>query len=387
MVALIGFAHTPFSRVAGLSVQTLMSQVAAEALADAGLEAAEIDAIVIGHFGAGMVRQGFVAGLASGLLPGLQMTAALRVESACASGSAALHQAALAIRAGAARRVLVIGVEVMSEIPTAAVGQALLSASYVEQEWPQPAGFAGLFAQIAACYAERYGDPQDAMALIAAKNHANGACNPLAQYQQRLSAEFCSQVSAANPRVVGLLRRSDCSAISDGAAAVVMAAAGAHPSGQAQIRLRAMAQANDLMPMASRDMSGFAGARRAWQQLLDKAGVTNDELDCVELHDCFTIAELMLYEAMGLTPAGQGRRALDEGWVLQGGRLPVNLSGGLKAKGHPVGATGVSMHVMAARLLLGRYRGDALPNARLAGVFNMGGAAVANYGSILERVQ
>jgi acetyl-CoA C-acetyltransferase len=141
------------------------------------------------------------------------------------------------------------------------------------------------------------------------------------------------------------------------------------------------------MPMSRRDMSQMAGARVAWQRLLQAAGLTLEDLDCVETHDCFTIAELMQYEAMGLAPAGQGVRALDEGWVMPGGKLPVNLSGGLKSKGHPVGATGVSMHVMAAWQLLGRYRADVLPDARLAAVFNMGGAGVANYGSVLERVE
>jgi acetyl-CoA C-acetyltransferase len=124
----------------------------------------------------------------------------------------------------------------------------------------------------------------------------------------------------------------------------------------------------------------------AWQRLLQRAGIGLNDLDLVETHDCFTIAELMQYEAMGLTEPGQGYRALDEGWVMPGGRLPVNLSGGLKAKGHPIGATGVSMHVLAAWQLLGRWRSVELPRSRLAAVFNMGGAGVANYGSVLERL-
>ena len=281
---------------------------------------------------------------------------------------------------------LAIGVEVMSDLPTREVGGVLLQASYLKEEADIPAGFAGMFGLITDRYAERFGDPRDAMARIAVKNHANGSHNPLAQYRQPLELEFCSTESDKNPRVVGRLLRTDCSPISDGAAAVVLSAHEAHPAGIPAVRLRAAAQANDLMPVSRRDMSELAGARVAWQRLLQAAGVTLDDLDCIEVHDCFTIAELMQYEALGITPPGQGHRALDEGWVYAGGRLPVNLSGGLKSKGHPIGATGVSMHVMAARMLLGRYRADVLPDARLAAVFDMGGAAVTNYGSILERV-
>jgi acetyl-CoA C-acetyltransferase len=387
MIDLIGFAHTPFTRAPGADLESLMAQVAGDALADAGLEAGEIDAVVIGHFGHGLAAQGFVAGLSSGLAPGLRGKPAMRVESACASGSAAVQLAALRIRAGEARRMLVIGVEVMSSLPTREVGQALLKASYVKDESEIEGGFAGMFAQITERYAQRFGDPHDAMARIAVKAHANGAHNPYAQYRQPLDLAHCRIASEKNPRVAGMLLRSDCSPISDGAAAIVMCDESAAPASAARVRLRAMSQVNDVMPTAQRDMSELRGARQAWQQMLAAGRITLDDLACVEVHDCFTIAELMLYEAIGLTASGQGRAALDEGWVQPGGRLPVNLSGGLKSKGHPVGATGVSMHVLAAWLLLGRFRPGALRGgAQLAGVLNMGGTAVTNFASLLERV-
>jgi acetyl-CoA C-acetyltransferase len=150
------------------------------------------------------------------------------------------------------------------------------------------------------------------------------------------------------------------------------------------VAFRAVRQVNDFLPMRGRDVTAFEGPRQAWAQALGDARLSIDDLSLVETHDCFTIAELIEYEAMGLTAPGEGARAIDEGWVEKGGRLPVNPSGGLKAKGHPIGATGVSMHALAAMQLTGMAGGMQIKDAKLAGVFNMGGAAVANYVSILE---
>jgi len=153
------------------------------------------------------------------------------------------------------------------------------------------------------------------------------------------------------------------------------------------IAFRARTQANDFLPMSKRDVTAFDGPATAWRNGLEEAGVALDDLSLVETHDCFTIAELIQYEAMGLTEAGRGAQALADGTVYKDGKLPVNPSGGLKAKGHPVGATGVSMHVMAARQLMEDAGEMQVKDAKLAGIFNMGGAAVANYLSILERVK
>jgi len=139
--------------------------------------------------------------------------------------------------------------------------------------------------------------------------------------------------------------------------------------------------------MSKRDILKFEGCTRAWQRALQKAGLAIGELSFVETHDCFTIAELIEYEAMGLTPQGQGARAIKEGWTQKDGKLPVNPSGGLKAKGHPIGATGVSMHALAAMQLTNNAGDLQVKNAQLGGIFNMGGAAVANYVSILERIK
>ena len=153
------------------------------------------------------------------------------------------------------------------------------------------------------------------------------------------------------------------------------------------VRFRAAVQVNDFLPLSRRDPIAFEGAAEAWRRALAASGLTLEDLSFVETHDCFTIAELIEYEAMGLAPAGQGARAALEGWTQKDGRLPVNPSGGLKSKGHPIGATGVSMHVLASMQLTGQAGEMQLPRADVAGVFNMGGAAVANYVSMLEAVR
>jgi len=278
----------------------------------------------------------------------------------------------------------VVGVEKMSEVSGQTVGDILIRASYVKEEGETEAGFAGIFGQIAQSYFQRYGDQSDALARIAAKNHKNGATNPLAQMQKDLGYDFCRTVSEKNPLVAGPLRRTDCSLVSDGAAAVVLTdVATAFTLGKAVV-FRAAEQVNDFLPMSRRDVTQFEGPALAWKRALAGARLDLSDLSLVEVHDCFTIAELLSYEAMGLTEIGEGAKAIEEGWAEKDGKLPVNPSGGLKSKGHPIGATGVSMHVLAAMQVTGTAGGIQVKDAKLAGVFNMGGAAVANYVSILE---
>jgi len=384
---IIGWAHTRFGKLDGETLESLVVRVAAEAIADAGLEPADIDEIVVGHFNQGLDPQGFPASLALQADGALRFKPATRVENACATGSAAIRQAAMAIGAGRARSVLVVGVEKMTAAPAAQVQASLASASYLAEGDGGDLSFAGIFGRIAQLYFQRYGDQSDALARIAAKNHRNGAANPLAHMQKDLGFEFCRTVSDRNPLVAGPLRRTDCSMVSDGAAALVLVHGDVVVGAAKSVGLRAQAQANDVLPMGGRDMTRFEGCAVAWNKALAQAGLGLDDLDFVETHDCFTIAELIEYEAMGLTPPGEGHRALLEGWTEVGGRLPVNPSGGLKAKGHPIGATGVSMHVMTAMQLMGTASGIQVPGATKGGIFNMGGAAVANYVSVLERVR
>jgi acetyl-CoA C-acetyltransferase len=278
-------------------------------------------------------------------------------------------------------------VEKMTATPGPEVGDILLRACYQKEEGDIPAGFAGVFGRIAERYFQRYGDQSDALATIAAKNHKNGVDNPWAQMRKDLGFEFCRAVSDKNPYVAPPLKRTDCSLVSDGAAALVLAdEETARALGKA-VRFRAAVQVNDFLPISKRDITQFEGASEAWSRALDASGLKLNDLSFVESHDCFTIAELLEYEAMGLTPPGQGARAALEGWTRKDGRLPVNPSGGLKAKGHPIGATGVSMHAITAMQLTGQApQGMQLPKADIGAVFNMGGAAVANYVSIMEPV-
>ncbi len=380
---IVGWAHTRFGKT-DHDVEDLIAEVAGAAIADAGLEPEGIDAVFVGMFNSGFSRQDFPASLAIQSVPALRFRPATRYENACASGSAALHGARDFLAAGRGRATLVIGVEKMTGATTAQAGDNLLGASYRREEADIPAGFAGVFGRIAETYFQRYGDASDALARIAAKNHRNGVDNPYAQLRKDLGFAFCSTVSEKNPYVAPPLRRTDCSPISDGAAALVLTDDDTARGLAKAVRFRAAVQVNDQLPLSQRDMTRMAGAELAWQRALDAAGVGLADLSFVETHDCFTIAELMAYEAMGLALPGQGARAAREGWAERDGRLPVNRSGGLKAKGHPVGATGVSMHVMAAMQLTGTAGAMQLPRAELGTVFNMGGAAVANYVSVLE---
>ncbi len=381
---IVGWAHTPFGKLEEPDVEALIGRVAGAAIADAGIAPAEIDAAFVGLFNNGFSRQDFPSSLVAQSVPELRFKPATRYENACASGSAAIHGARDFLAAGRGRFALVVGVEKMTATPGPQTGDNLLGAAYRREEGDIPAGFAGVFGRIAERYFQSHGDQSDALAAIAAKNHKNGVDNPYAQMRKDLGFAFCRTASERNPYVAPPLKRTDCSLVSDGAAALVLTdEATARAMGKA-VRFRAAVHVNDFLPLSKRDPTRFEGAAEAWRRALEAAGVDLDDLSFVELHDCFTIAELISYEAMGLTPPGQGARAVLEGWTAADGRLPVNRSGGLKAKGHPVGATGVSMHAIAAMQLAGEAGAMQLPRAELAGVFNMGGAAVANYVSILE---
>jgi acetyl-CoA C-acetyltransferase len=384
-VLLTGWGHSRFGKLTDETLESLIVQVATEAISNAGIEPGQIDEVYLGQFNSGMMPLAFPSSLALQISEQLANVPATRVENACASGSAAFQQGTKSLLAGTAKTVLVIGAEKMTHAGADVVGAALLGADYDMAGQASSTGFTGLFADVAKHYEKRYGSVSDILGTIAAKNHRNGVDNPYAQLRKDLGEEFCRTVSDKNPMVADPLRRTDCSPVSDGAAAVVLSTSPA-AAATSPVRLSGFGQANDFFPAERRDPTAFNATRVSWQRALGMAGATLEDLDFAEVHDCFTIAELLMYEAMGLTEPGKGTRAVKEGWVFKDGKLPINVSGGLKAKGHPVGATGVSQHVLAAMQLTGTAGDMQLAGPRRAAVQNMGGVGIANCVSVLEAV-
>lgn len=385
--SITGWGHTRFGRAAEPDVESLLATATTGALEHAEVGADEVDGIFVGVFNSGFSRQGFEAALVGAGRPDLAAVPAVHVENACATGSAALFAALDFLQAGRGKVALVAGAEKMTDASPEVVNDSLLAASY-RKEQEAAGSFAALFAGLAREYFDRYGDHSDTLARIAVKNHANGALNPYAHLQRRFDFDFCNTVSDKNPLVADPLRRTDCSLVSDGAAAVVLVAPDRVQDAPRAVTWRGRGQANDSLRVSDRaDVLELAGARRAFAAAMAEAGTGVTDLDLLETHDCFTMAELLTYEAFGLAETGKGAVAIETGHTERHGLLPVNLSGGLKAKGHPIGATGVSQHVMAAMQLAGEAGTMQLEGRELAGVFNMGGLAVANYFSVLERTR
>src|SRR6478609_7728299 len=276
--SIVGWAHTPFGKFDTETVESLVVKVANEALADAGISAGDVDEIVLGHFNAGFSPQDFTASLVLQADPKLRFKPTTRVENACATGSAAVHQGLRAIDANAARIVLVVGAEQMTTTPGPEIGKNLLKASYLPEDGDTPAGFAGVFGKIAQAYFQRYGDQSDALAIIAAKNHKNGVDNPYAQMRRDFGYEFCRQESEKNPFVAGPLKRTDCSLVSDGAAALVLADTATALKMRRAVAFRANEHMQDFLPMSKRDILQFEGCEQGWTRALAEAGVKLDDL-------------------------------------------------------------------------------------------------------------
>jgi len=264
MAVITGWAHTKFGKLEDKTVQELIAEVAIDAMKHAEVEPKDIDAIYVGNFNGGFNEQDFAASLVSLADDDLRYTPSTRVENACATGSAAIHQGINAIDAGKAGTVLVIGVEKMTEVSTRDAGGLLLRCSYHQEEAGIDGGFAGVFGQLAQSYFQQYGDQSAALAKIAAKNHSNGVHNPYAQMQRDFGFEFCNTVSDKNPIVAGPLRRTDCSLISDGAAAMVLTNMDRAWSAPRAIGFRAATQVNDYLPLSRRDKTELAGASNAF---------------------------------------------------------------------------------------------------------------------------
>ena len=386
-VSIVGWAHAPFGKFDNLDLEDLIKGVTKESLAHAGITGKEVGGVWLGQLNGGFVPEIFPSSLVLQADDGLRWAPATRLENACASGAAALYAACDAIESGRIDIALVVGAEKMTAVSGSEITRILGNASYVKEESSKGMSFPGIFAQMAQEYFKRYGDHSATLAKIAAKNHANGVNNPWAQMRVDLGFDFCNTVSEKNPLIAAPLRKTDCSLVSDGAAAVILVNSNIAKNFPRAVSIKSRAQVNDFLPMSRRDAVSFEGPKRAWAKAMEQAGCSIKDISFAEVHDCFTIAELLSYEAMGLAKPGEGSKLLDDGTVYIDGSCPVNPSGGLKAKGHPIGATGVSMHVLAAKQLMGEAGDMQVKNANLAGIFNMGGSAVSSYVSILERLK
>ncbi|BBB32602.1 acetyl-CoA C-acetyltransferase [Thermotomaculum hydrothermale] len=393
-VVVIGTGHTKFGKLKEKTLYDLIVDAGKEAIEDSRIEPKDIGAIFVASYDSGgFNNQGHLGPIALEIHPDLRFKPTTRLESACASGSAAILMAMNAIEAGMVDYALVIGVEKMTSLPTSGVTKVLATGSHWPTEGEKGMTFPGLFAEYAKGYMAHHGYSLDelrvSLAKISAKNHKNALENPLAQLPLDITYEdILNTPDEKNPIIAEPLRLYDCSLISDGAAAMVIARKDkAEKIKENLIEIAAMECATDYLPMSKRPNYEFTAGKVAVKKAYEKAGITVDDLDFAEVHDCFTIAELLAYEALGITKDGEGYKALEEGIVYKDGKLPVNLSGGLKAKGHPVGATGVSMGVIATRQLLGNAIGHQLKDPKIGITFNIGGSAASNYVGIYKRVK
>jgi acetyl-CoA C-acetyltransferase len=338
-VSIIGVGKTRFGVLAGRSILDLAVEAGRKCLQNGGVDRTQIEAFYLGNFaGPSFVRQSHLAPyIASGL--NLEDIPATRFEDACASSGAAFYHAWSAVAGGLYDVVLVCGVEKMTCQPTARVTDILAAAGDVADEASAGATFPALFAMIARRHMHQFGTTREQMAAVAVKNHANGAMNPDAHMHKVITV----QQALASRMIADPLTIYDCSLVSDGAAAVLLCAGERASDFSAKpIRVLGIAQASDRLALVDKDdITTFHAVRRAGEKAFAMAGLQSNDVSLAELHDCFTIAEIIALEDLGFFPRGEGGTAAESGYTALKGRLPVNTSGGLKSKGHPVGATGV----------------------------------------------
>ncbi len=378
-VFIIGTGMTPFGELWDRSLRGMYVEAALAAIDDAGVD--RLDSLYVGCMTSGLfVGQEHIGALMADYL-GRTPLPATRIESACASGGMAVRQAYMEVASGLSEVVLAGGVEKMTD--GADVTTALATASDQEYEAYQGITFPGLYALIARAHMHRYGTTSEQLAQVAVTNHRHGALNPKAQYPFEITVE---QVLGSS-KVADPLRLLDCSPVTDGAAAVILASEDVAKSlkGHPAVRIAAAAQASSSLALHTRkDMTWLDAVAQAGELAYQQAGIGIDKIDVAEVHDCFTIAELCAMEALGIAKPGKAAAQVEAGETTLGGRLPINPSGGLKSKGHPVGASGVSQIVE----LTGQLRGTAgkrqVKGARIALAQNMGGTGASCTVHILE---
>ncbi|MBC8180836.1 thiolase domain-containing protein [candidate division KSB1 bacterium] len=380
-VAIIGIGMMKWGELWEKSIRDLCVEAALNCLKDAGTD--RVDSITVGTMSSGLFTgQEHLASIVPDYL-GTKNAPAMRVESACASGGLAVKSGFMEVASGLSDFVLAVGVEKMTDVSGGEATYALATAA--DQEWEGFHGvtFPGLYAMMALAHMEKYGTTREQLADVAVKNHFNGSMNSHAQFPMKVTREqVMNSVMVADP-----IRILDCSPITDGAAAVLLTTVEEaqkitnHPL----TVISGIGHATDTIALSQRsDLYSLKAVEIATERALKMAGKTIENIDFAEVHDCFTIAEIMVMEAMGVVKPGQGGPATSDGFSSLEGSFPINPSGGLKSKGHPVGATGVAQIVEAVNQLRGLSENRQIKNAKTALTQNMGGSGGSSVVHILE---
>ncbi len=381
-VAVVGVGMTSFGELWETPLRSLWAEAALAALDDAGID--KVDLITIGCMSSGLFTgQEHLASLLADEL-GMAGVPATRVESACASGGLAVRAAFAEVAAGLSDTVLVTGVEKMTDVDGADATYALGTAADSEWEGFHGVTFPGLYAMLARIHMQKYGTTREQLAQVAVKNHANGLLNPHAQYHLKISVDdVLKSTAVADP-----LNLFDCSPVTDGAAALVLTTverAREIAGGRPVVVITGSGMATDTVTLANRgELAELGAVKLAGERAYAMAGRKPEDIHLVEVHDCFTIAEIMATEALGFFAPGDGGPAVEKGLTSRNGRIPVNTSGGLKSKGHPVGATGVAQVVEITTQLRGQAGQRQVAGAKIGMAQNMGGSGGSSVVHILE---
>ncbi|MFH1278773.1 MAG: thiolase domain-containing protein [Candidatus Eisenbacteria bacterium] len=380
-VAVIGVGMTKWGELWEKALRDVYVETALLAMDDAGVD--HIDSMYVGCMSSGLfVGQEHIASQLSDYL-GQNPVPAVRVESACASGGLAFRQGFIEVASGMSDIVLVSGIEKMTDVDGGAATYALGTAADQEYEVYNGITFPGLYAMMARAYMKQFGMTREELAWVAVKNHENGSKNPHAQFPMKVTAEqVMNSVAVADP-----LRILDCSPITDGAAAVILC-----PLERAKeftkkkpVKVAGSGHATASIAYHSRsDLTWLEAVEIAGKRAYEMAGAGPKDIDAAEVHDCFTIAEVMVIEALGFVDRGKGGGAAKSGLTALGGKIPVNTSGGLKSKGHPVGATGVAQIVELTEQLRGESGDRQVKSAKRVLAQNMGGSGGSSLVHILE---
>lgn len=393
-VYVVGAARTDFRRnirKEGKTIRNLIVEAGAAAIADAGIEAGAVESAVVGNFAGGLfTRQLHLGAFVTEIDSALRGIPTMHVEAACASGGVAVLTGAQQIMGGLRDVVLVIGAEQQKTMPPAEGADVLGAAAdyHAERARHGEFMFPKLFARIAQAYAERYGLSEAALAQVAVKNHAHARLNPLAQMRDSaLTFGQASAASEANPVIAPPLKVSDCSQITDGAAAIVLCSERfLHTLGPRRTaRLLGCGHTTDFLPLERKEVPAFPIAAKAAAQAYAMAGVGPGDIHGAEMHDCFSISEIVQYELLGFAAPGKGAALLESGATsLPDGRCPVNAGGGLLGDGHPVGATGVRQVVEAYQHLTGTAGARQIAGAKRFLTCNIGGSLTTTVVMIWE---